>query len=208
MKKKPPSPSPGDGLPRVDPTPRPAQPEEIFAALAEEPDLVQVRERFGLTDEDLQELFGRARDIFEATAPSWTLYVDGACRDNPGPAGAGAVLLDPEGRVRAQESRFLGRATNNIAEYQGLLLGLAAARALGVNRLDIYSDSELMVRQLHGVYQVKSRNLLPLWQEARKQLQSLEVYAIRHVDRSFNQEADRLARRAIDQALRRGYNKT
>ena len=181
---------------------------DILAALAETLDPPQVLKRFGLSPGDLKELLRQAALCLKAREEPWSLYVDGACRGNPGPAGAGAVLLDPEGRIQAQESRSLGLATNNIAEYQGLLLGLAAARARGVRRLAIFSDSQLMVEQLNGRYRVKTPHLLPLWQEARKQLQYFEVYAISHVDRALNREADRLARQAVDQGAPPGYNNT
>jgi ribonuclease HI len=91
----------------------------------------------------------------------WSLYVDGACRGNPGPAGAGAVLYGPKGDKRAEDSRYLGEATNNVAEYQALLLGLELALKHGAKNLSIVSDSELMVRQLNGSYQVKKPHLFP-----------------------------------------------
>ncbi|HEX8820633.1 MAG TPA: ribonuclease HI family protein, partial [Archangium sp.] len=94
------------------------------------------------------------------------LFSDGAARGNPGPAGAGAVLMDPEGRVVARLGKFLGVQTNNYAEYMGLLLGLKHARGLGVKELEVLADSELLIRQLQGRYQVKSATLRPLYEEA------------------------------------------
>ncbi len=179
--------------------------QEIFAALAEELDIPAVCRRFGLSREDLAQIFRDAAAHFykEDTTP-WRLYVDGASRGNPGPAGAGAVLFGPDEEKRAEESRYLGETTNNVAEYQALLLGLELARNRGVKHLQVYADSELVVRQLKGTYQVKKPHLLPLWQEARQALQKFDTYAISHLDRSFNQEADRLARQAIDQHRRKG----
>lgn len=130
--------------------------------------------------------------------PRWTLFIDGASRGNPGPAGAGAVLLGPQGEKKAEASRFLGETTNNAAEYEALLLGLDLALKHGARRLLILSDSELLVRQLLGAYKVRQPHLLSLWQQAREKLGRLEGYLIRHVRREANATADRLARQAID----------
>ena len=134
----------------------------------------------------------------------WRLYCDGASRGNPGPAGAGALLYDPGGTLKGQLSRYLGETTNNVAEYQALILGLQLAREQGAARIQILADSQLVVEQLKGSYKVKSPHLLPLWQQAKKELQSFEAYAISHLGRAGNQEADLLARQAAD---RRSYTK-
>ncbi|MEW6660526.1 MAG: ribonuclease HI family protein [Thermodesulfobacteriota bacterium] len=128
----------------------------------------------------------------------WRLYCDGASRGNPGPAGAGAILYDPGGALKGQLSRYLGETTNNVAEYQALILGLQLAREQGAHRVQVLADSQLVVEQLTGSYRVKSPHLLPLWQQAKKELQNFEAYAISHLGRAGNQEADRLARQAID----------
>jgi ribonuclease HI len=172
----------------------------VFAALAKELDLARVQERFGLTREELARMFEEAAAVFCIDdCRMWSLYCDGACRGNPGPAGAGFVLYDGKEEPRARESHYLGETTNNVAEYQALILGLNKALELGVQNLAVFSDSELMVRQLNGQYQVKKPHLLPLWHEARKALQKFRHCAISHLDRAFNHEADRLARQAIDQ---------
>ena len=129
--------------------------------------------------------------------------MDGGSRGNPGPAGAGAVLFDPAGEKKGEVSRYLGETTNNVAEYQALLLGLKMALDLGVKNLEIFADSQLVVQQLKGAYQVKTPHLLPLWREARQTLQKFEACAISHFDRSCNHEADRLARQAIDRHQRK-----
>jgi ribonuclease HI len=175
----------------------------VFAALAQGLDLPQVLGRFGLTREDLQKIFQEAAEHFgrqegRQEQDFWRLYCDGASRGNPGPAGAGAVLYDPRGNLAAQASEFLGEATNNVAEYQALLLGLKLARDLKVPRLRLLADSQLLVRQLTGHYRVKSPHLIPLWQQAIKELQSFEACGIAHVPREENREADALANRAID----------
>ena len=129
----------------------------------------------------------------------WRLHCDGACRGNPGPAGAGMVLHDPQGRLQVRKGRYLGETTNNVAEYQALLLGLEEARKLAVKKLRVLADSELMVKQLNGHYRVKSPHLLPLWRQALQALQQFEAYAIMHVPREKNRLADEVANQAIDQ---------
>jgi ribonuclease HI len=132
----------------------------------------------------------------------WLLMVDGAARGNPGEAGCGAVICDETGTVRQELCRYLGKATNNVAEYEGLLMGLEAVLRLGGSRLKVQSDSELLVRQLNGLYRVKDEKLKPLYQRAMALLQRFESYRIIHVRREQNQQADRLANRAIDTALK------
>ena len=172
----------------------------IFAALAQGLDLPGVRERFDLTPEALQELFRDAAGLYQVReAGFWRLNCDGASRGNPGPAGAGMVLFDPQGRLQANKGRYLGETTNNVAEYQALLLGLEEARKLGVQKLRIFADSELMVKQLTGRYRVKSPHLIPLWQAAVNALKKFETWAIAHVPREENHLADEAANRAIDQ---------
>lgn len=133
-------------------------------------------------------------------ANAWRLMVDGAARGNPGPAGCGAVVLDETGAVLKELSRSLGIATNNVAEYQGLLLGLEAVLELGGKRLCVQSDSELLVRQLNGIYRVKNRKLKVLHDKALGLLRRLEAYRITHVPREQNRRADQLANQGIDQA--------
>ncbi len=177
---------------------------KVFAALAQGLDIPAVCRRFGITREELAQLFQEAATLFQQeNAGPWRLYVDGASRGNPGPAGAGAVLFDPGGHQRAQDSRYLGETTNNVAEYQAFLLGLELAQNLGVKNLHVFADSQLVVQQLKGAYQVKTPHLYPLWSQAQKALQKFDTCAISHLDRSLNREADRLARQAIDQRQRK-----
>jgi ribonuclease HI len=133
--------------------------------------------------------------------PRTRLFTDGAARGNPGPAGAGAVIVSPEGHVVAKIGKFLGDNTNNYAEYMGLILGLKRARAMGIKELDVYSDSELLVRQLNGEYQVKADNLRPLHEEARALLGGFSEIKVNHVPREQNEAADEMSNRAIDQRL-------
>lgn len=133
----------------------------------------------------------------------WLLMVDGAARGNPGEAGCGAVIYDETGDVREEICRYLGHATNNVAEYEALLLGLEGILRLGGKRLTVQSDSELLVRQVTGLYRVKNDKLKPLYEKALSLLRRLEAYRIIHVPREQNRLADRLANRAIDEALRK-----
>jgi ribonuclease HI len=131
----------------------------------------------------------------------FTAHCDGGARGNPGPAGFGAVVEDPEGNVVARLSEYLGKQTNNYAEYSGLLAVQDWALKNGVKRLCVVSDSELMVRQMKGQYKVKAPGLLPLWEEAQKRASKLEDFEMRHTLRGGNKEADRLANAAMDQGM-------
>jgi ribonuclease HI len=147
-------------------------------------------------------LAGQAEpDASGAPLPRLRIYSDGAARGNPGLAGAGAVLMDPEGAVVARLGKFLGHQTNNYAEYMGLLLGLKQAQALGAREVDVYADSELLIRQLGGRYQVKSPTLRPLFQEAQKLLAGFGKVKLHHVPRAQNADADEMSNRAIDERL-------
>ncbi len=129
------------------------------------------------------------------------LYTDGAARGNPGPAGAGAVIVSPDGHIVAKIGKFLGDSTNNVAEYMGLILGLRRAKAMGIRELDVYSDSELLVRQLSGDYAVKAEHLRPLHDEAKSLLGAFSTIQVRHIPREENAQADAMSNRAIDERL-------
>lgn len=131
------------------------------------------------------------------------VHIDGASRGNPGPAGIGVLFLGPDGSVIERLHRGIGEATNNVAEYSALLAALERAAALGVANLEVFSDSELLVRQLQGRYQVKHPALRPLYAAARKRIADFSHFAIHHVPRELNAEADALANRGIDNATRR-----
>jgi len=133
--------------------------------------------------------------------PRVRLFTDGAARGNPGPAGAGAVIFSPAGHVMAKIGKFLGESTNNVAEYTGLILGLRRAKAMGLKELDVFSDSELLVKQLAGDYQVKAEHLRPLYEEARSLLQGFADVHVAHVPREENAAADEMSNRAIDERL-------
>jgi ribonuclease HI len=126
--------------------------------------------------------------------------VDGGARGNPGPAAIAAVVATPEGEVLDSRGRRIGRATNNVAEYRALLLGIELARALGAREVDLVGDSELIVKQVKGEYRVKDAGLRPLHTEVREALAGFERWSIRHVRREHNAAADRLVNETLDEA--------
>lgn len=132
-----------------------------------------------------------------------TAYCDGGSRGNPGPAGYGVSIEDAAGRPVADLSEFLGVKTNNFAEYSGLLAALEYALGHGHPRLRVVADSELMVKQMKGQYQVKSPDLRPLWEEAKRRATRLEKFEIQHVLRGKNKRADALANQAMDRGTGR-----
>jgi ribonuclease HI len=127
--------------------------------------------------------------------------VDGGARGNPGPAAAAAVASSAEGETLAERKAYIGEATNNVAEYRALLLGLELARELGAEEVEIVNDSELVARQIGGEYKVKHAGLKPLFLEATKELRSFHKWAIRTVRRDQNERADELVNEALDAAL-------
>jgi len=130
-------------------------------------------------------------------------HCDGGSRGNPGPAGYGAVIEDSNGRILARLSEYLGKRTNNYAEYSGLLAVLAWAIEHRHSRLRVVSDSELMVKQMQGKYKVNSPDLRPLWEEAGRRANQLAKFEIAHTLRGGNKEADQLANEAMDRGMGR-----
>jgi ribonuclease HI len=124
--------------------------------------------------------------------------VDGGARGNPGPAAIAAVVQDGGGEVLEERSEAIGTATNNVAEYRALLLGIERAAALGAKSLELIGDSELIVRQVKGEYKVKDDNLRELHLQVREALDGFEEWSIRHVRRDDNAEADRLVNEELD----------
>ena len=128
------------------------------------------------------------------------VHVDGGSRGNPGPAAGAAVICSPQGELLAQASELLGVATNNVAEYRGLLLGLARARELGATEVELINDSELVAKQLSGAYKVKHPDMRPLYSQAVAALEQFERWSIRSVPRAQNAKADALVNAALDAA--------
>ncbi|HEY5287729.1 MAG TPA: ribonuclease HI family protein [Solirubrobacteraceae bacterium] len=128
------------------------------------------------------------------------VHVDGGSRGNPGPAAAASVVSTPTGEVLDEASELLGTATNNVAEYRALLLGLTRARALGASEIEVVNDSELIAKQVQGLYKVKHAAMRPLYSEAMAALRAFENWKIRSVPRAQNAHADALVNAALDGA--------
>jgi ribonuclease HI len=143
-------------------------------------------------------LFGEAEPERKAIA-AYQANVDGGSRGNPGPAAYGVVVRDPRGEIVARLKKYIGNNTNNVAEYFGLIAALDYAQNHGIRALRIESDSELMVKQMRGQYKVKSAELKPLFERAKKMSQTFESFRISHVYREQNKEADRLVNQALDE---------
>jgi ribonuclease HI len=132
----------------------------------------------------------------DTRAPAATLFTDGASKGNPGPAGAGFVLLSPQEVTLAEGCIPLGITTVGVAEYRALLCGLSKALELKVSRIRVISDSQFMVRQLQGIYRVRTPAIRPLYQEACRLVSQFEDFAIEHAEREHNERADALAKEA------------
>jgi ribonuclease HI len=126
------------------------------------------------------------------------VHVDGGARGNPGPAAAAAVVSTPDGEVLDEAAERLGETTNNVAEYRGLLLGLARARALGATEVEVVNDSELVAHQVNGRYRVKHPDMVPLHRAALGALGAFDAWSVRPVPRRENAHADALVNRALD----------
>jgi len=126
------------------------------------------------------------------------IYADGASRGNPGPAAIGVTIKDKRGKLITFISQRIGRATNNQAEYRAIIAALEEAIRLGAKQVDIKMDSELVVKQINGEYRVKKATLKPLYQQVKQLQGSLEGFAITHILRQQNIEADKLANKALD----------
>ena len=127
------------------------------------------------------------------------VHVDGGARGNPGPAAAAAVISDPDGTVLAEPTQALGTATNNVAEYRAVLLGLTRAAELGASEVELVNDSELVARQIQGLYKVRNAALRPLHEQALAALRAFERWSIRSVPREQNADADALVNATLDQ---------
>jgi ribonuclease HI len=144
-------------------------------------------------------LFGDTHAEAKPAAAAYRANIDGASRNNPGPAAYGVVIRDPRGEIVARLKKYIGRMTNNVAEYYGLIAALDYAQSHGIRALRVESDSELLVKQMRGEYKVKNADLRPLFERARKMSQALESFRVDHVYREQNREADALANEALDE---------
>jgi ribonuclease HI len=191
-------------------------PAQLLLAIAEHETLEKTCAALGLTREGARKLLrGAALQLKQEKLPlaepqkrgapngrAVRVYSDGAARGNPGPAGAGAVLTDASGAVIARLGRYLGTRTNNVAEYEGLLLGLKHAQELGYRQVEVRADSQLLIRQLKGEYAVRHAGLKPLHAEALRLLHGFDRYELEHVPREENALADEMSNRAIDEEMR------
>jgi len=143
---------------------------------------------------DSENLFSRSK----SASPAHIAHVDGGARGNPGPAGYGVSIQDAAGNPVAELSDYLGLRTNNYAEYQGLIAALRYAIQNHIKALKVVSDSELMVRQMKGIYKVRHPELRKLYEQAQQLARQLQHFEIRHALREHNQIADRLANEAMD----------
>jgi len=144
-------------------------------------------------------LFADAEMETKPRPAAYQANIDGGSRGNPGPASYGVVVRNERGEIVAKLKKYIGRMTNNVAEYYGLIAALDYAQSSGVRALRIESDSELLVRQMRGHYKVKSPDLRPLFERAKKMSQTFESFRIDHVYREQNAEADALANEALDE---------
>jgi ribonuclease HI len=178
---------------------------EILLCLAETLDVAATCDRLRISRSRLKQCLERAAGNPPPEVPpplepleSVTVNIDGAARGNPGPAGAGVVIWRGN-KVFEEFCEYLGKATNNQAEYRALVLALRRARELGARKVAVRSDSELLVKQLLGEYRVKNPELKVLFQQVQDLKRGFKNFTIQHVPREDNREADRLANRAIDE---------
>ena len=144
-------------------------------------------------------LFGEAPAEPKPAAAAHRINIDGGSRGNPGPAAYGVVIRDGRGEIVAKLKKYIGRMTNNVAEYYGLIAAMDYAQSHAIRALRIESDSELLVKQMRGQYKVKSEDLRPLFERAQKMSKTFDSFRIEHVYREQNREADSLANEALDE---------
>ena len=172
--------------------------ERIFLeALKDSLNVEQTRRRLGLSRQQVRAIIDGLIRLLPPEA-GVVIYIDGAARGNPGPAGLGVVVMDSEGRIVRKIKKAIGVATNNVAEYRALIEGLKAARSMGEDSVEVYSDSELVVRQIGGKYAVKAESIKPLYREALTLIKGFRSFRISHIEREKNSLADSLANQAID----------
>lgn len=185
--------------------------EELSATL----DIRKTIEKLGIPEKDARamlkglitpvkpaqaDLFGAVEKLKKPSPVKgvYEIRVDGASRGNPGEAGAGAVIKDPHGNILKGLKKYLGKTTNNVAEYSALVMALETAGSLDIKELKVLADSELMVKQINGVYKVKSEDLRPLFERAKELIRGFKSFKIAHVYREENALADKLANEAIE----------
>ena len=188
-----------------------AGPAQLLLAIAEHETLEKACAALGISRADALKLLRGVAVRLQSEKPEQPpridgqrkvyVFSDGAARGNPGPAGAGAVVKSADGKVIAELKQPLGKTTNNVAEYKGLILGLRKAQQLGAREVEVRADSELMIKQLNGKYAVRNEGLKPLYNEAKALLETFKWNA-EHIPREENAEADAMSNRAIDEDQR------
>jgi ribonuclease HI len=181
--------------------------DDLLKKLSDHDVLEALSDTLNVPLDELSSTVKALRENYESVDSSETsplhLYVDGASRGNPGPAGGGAALFDEDDEIIRSKAEFFGKAvTNNEAEYRALLLGLDLIPS-DTNAVNIFMDSELAIKQLNGEYQVKSESLRPYFERAKRQIDDLGSVSLGHVPREDNETADQLANQAIDRHQRR-----
>jgi ribonuclease HI len=176
----------------------------VLRKIANDHHLEQLAQEENCSRADLKEALVALADKIEQETGTdiVTLAVDGAARGNPGPAGAGAALLDSQGRSLAEKTQYLGKATNNEAEYQALVMGLGLALERDHLRITIQTDSELMAKQITGEYKIKEPRLKKYFTQAHGLLEKFQKWDIKSVPRAENRLADRLSNIAIDKVAK------
>lgn len=188
---------------------------EFLKSLTEGLDIKRTIKELSLTEEDAKKLLSSLYEDFsesneggsdldsviaEDNYSELTCYVDGGSRGNPGPAGSGAYILDKNNKPVKKLKKYLGIATNNVAEYESLLMALKKARELGCTNMQVYADSELVVKQVRGQYKVKNETLKAIYKQVMHLVEEFDVFKITHIPREKNAEADALANKAMDEA--------
>lgn len=184
--------------------------DEVFKHLAETLSFAKTVERFpSLTNDKLKSLLLEASTQFKEAhlksskkSDTLTFYTDGASRGNPGKAAIGVVVMNESGHVIDGLKRYIGETTNNMAEYQALIEALLEGKRLGGRSIQVFSDSELMVKQINGEYKVKDSKLFDLYKEAKSLISGFADFKINHITRDKNSEADSLANEALDNHLK------
>src|SRR5580704_17338852 len=143
-------------------------------------------------------LFAEPETPSARSAGAYTANIDGAARGNPGPAAYGVLVRKPDGKTHESLGKYIGRTTNNVAEYYALIAALDYAAANAIKRLRVQSDSQLIVNQMKGLYKVKHPDLRPLYERAKKQAAGLEAFTIQYIPREQNRDADAAANAALD----------
>lgn len=146
----------------------------------------------------IDDIIQEKAQVTEASLSTAKLFTDGGSRGNPGPAATGVVILDMEDNVVKKSSQYLGHTTNNQAEYRALKQGLELAKSLGINELSVYMDSELIVRQITGIYKIKNSDLMPVYNEIKKLESDFSNITFTHIPRAMNKLADEMVNKCLD----------